>query len=126
MKIATKKQLLESIASLQAELRAEQELRNKQYNAMREAEQKRREAETKLSDAEWRANQNAALVRSLEIQLAEEDARAEAFEFVLRMQNKYPVVEAPPKSNKAMTDEALNHQRQMQILDLQLTQTGRR
>lgn len=88
----TKKILVEKLRTSRLATEASERMRGDLYNKKAELEGKIRDLENKLSDAEFRVSQRDALVRSLEIQLAEEDARAEAFEFVIRLQHGAPVV----------------------------------
>lgn len=106
----TKKQLLESIAALQASLQCANDGASAERGQRYAAEQKVKELESKVRNE---ATTNAHLReqnRMLELQLAEEDARAEAFELVLRLQYKAELP-AVAKSSRAMTDEALSQQR---------------
>ncbi len=92
-KRVTKKQLLESIESLKAENENFRSSYRNESNQRHSLFEKVKELEKQMCDLNYQRDQLRETARLLELQLAEEDARAEAFEFVLRMQNKYPVVE---------------------------------
>lgn len=89
---ATRKQLLESIEHLKKMLTSSENATVTERQQRYITEQKIKEAEAKVRDLEYTLAVTKETLRNAELHLAQEDARAEAFEFVLRLQNKAPVV----------------------------------